>query len=119
MIYVVAVVVGLLVVGLIVMLRLGGSVQAEVYAAIDRGEYQFIVEPGGNLIFPKVEGIPDWYLEVSGYAVQQTTPETRQKDLEYMKKYNDTMYNTLKDEGKLHLIEEQIAIVGKNLGKLP
>lgn len=103
------------------MLRLGGTVQAAVYVAINRGEYQFItlMEPGGNIIFPKVEGIPDWYLEVTCFAIQQTTPETKEADLEYMKQYNDTLYKTLKDEGKLHLIENDIAKVGRNLGKLP
>jgi hypothetical protein len=122
MLYIIAGIVALLIVGLIVMLRLGGTVQAAVYVAINRGEYQFIalMEPGGEgLIFPKVEGIPDWYLEVTCFAIQQTTPETREADLEYMQQYNDTMYQTLKDEGKLHLIEEDIEKVGRNLGKLP
>ncbi len=121
MLYIVGGIIAVLVVGFILMLRLGGTVQASVYAAIERGEHQFIalMEPGGDIIFPKVDGIPDWYLEVSGFAIQQTTTETKEADLEYMKKYNDTMYKTLKDEGKLDLIEKDIATVGKNLGKLP
>lgn len=121
MLYIIAGIIAVLVVGFVVMLRLGGTVQAAVYAAIERDEYQFIalMEPGGNIIYPKVDGIPDWYLEVSGFAIQQTTPDTKQADLEYMTKYNETMYKTLKQEGKLDLIEKEIATVGKNLGKLP
>ena len=119
LLYIALVVVALLVIGFVVMLKLGGTVQADVYVAIQKGEYQFIalMEPGGNMIYPKVEGIPDWYLEVSGFTIQQTTPDTKNADLAYMKEYNDTMCRTLKEEGKFELIEKEIATVGKNLGK--
>jgi hypothetical protein len=115
------IVVVLLVVGIVIMINLDGSVQAEVYAAIEKDQYQFIalMEPDGPITFPKVEGIPDWYLEVSGFAIRQTTPETKEADLAYMKEYNETMYKTLKDSGRFHLVEKDIATVGKNLGKTP
>ena len=109
----------IVVVGIILMMILGRSVQAEVYVAIEKGEYQFmaLMEPGGNIIHPKVEGIPEWYLESNGFFINQTTPETKEKDLAYMKKYNETMCETLKSEGKYHHIETAIQTVGKNLGK--
>jgi hypothetical protein len=111
----------LIVAGIVIMMKLGGTIQAEVYVAIEKGQYQFIalMEPDGPIIYPKVEGIPDWYLEVTCFAIRQTTPETKAADLAYMKEYNETMYKTLKDSGKFHLIEEDIVKVGKNLGKTP
>jgi hypothetical protein len=75
------------------------------------------MEPDGPILYPKVEGIPDWYLETSGLVIKQTTPETKEQDLAYMKKYNELMRKTLKEDGKWHVIEENIEIVRKNLGK--
>jgi len=114
-----AVVLVLGVIVVVIMLRLGATVEAEVYAAVNEGQYQFValMEPDGPILYPKVEGIPDWYLETSGLVIKQTTPETKEQDLAYMKKYNELMRKTLKEDGKWHVIEENIEIVRKNLGK--
>jgi hypothetical protein len=81
--------------------------------------YQFValMDPDGSFTYPNVEGIPDWYLEVSCLVFKRTTPETKEEDLEYMKTYNELMRKTLKEEDKWHVIEEDIETVRKNLGK--
>jgi len=114
-----AVVLVLGVIVVVIMLRLGATVEAEVYAAVNEGQYQFValMEPDGPILYPKVERIPDWYLDTSGLVIKQTTPETKEQDLAYMKKYNELMRKTLKEDGKWHVIEENIEIVRKNLGK--
>ncbi len=118
--YIIIGIVLLIVAVVAVLMVLGGTVKADVIVAVEKGEYQFIalMEPDGTVIHPKVDGIPDWYLEVSGFTIQQTNPDTKAKDLEYMETYNQVMYETLKEQEKLHLIEKEIEAVGRNLGKI-
>ena len=120
LLYIVFGVVALLIVGVVVMLKLGGTVTADVIVAIQQGQYQFIalMEPDGTMTYPKVDGIPNWYLETTGFSINQTTAETKEKDLAYMREYNETMLKELKAQEKFHLIEKEIATVGKNLGHL-
>jgi hypothetical protein len=95
------------------------GIQADVDAAIAQGQYNFIalLDPEGKWTYPQVTGIPDWYFQTTGIRIQQTTPETREAHVIYMKTYNDALYQTLKAQGKFHLIEENIARVKENLAK--
>jgi hypothetical protein len=90
---------------------------AEAAAAINRGEYQFIalMDPEGKWTRPEFADIPAWYFETTGIRIQTTKPETKEADLAYMKIYNDALYKGLKNQGKFHDIEENIARVRKNL----
>jgi hypothetical protein len=93
------------------------GVQAEVDAAVAQEQYQFIalLDPEGKWTRPEVPGIPAWYFETTGIRVQQTKPETKEADLVYMKSYNDALYQTLKAQGKFHVVEENVARVKTNL----
>jgi hypothetical protein len=93
------------------------GVQAEVDAAVAQEQYQFIalLDPEGKWTRPEVPGIPAWYFETTGIRVQQTKPETKEADLAYMKSYNDALYQTLKAQGKFHVVEENVARVKTNL----
>ncbi len=84
-----------------------------------RGDYQFIalLDQEGKWTRPQVPEIPAWYFETTGIRIQPTTPETKDTDLVYMKSYNDALYQTLKAQGKFHIIEENIARVKANLDK--
>lgn len=95
--------------------------QADAEAAVARGEYQFIalLDPEGKWTRPEVSGIPAWYFETTGIRIQQTKPETREADIAYMKSYNDALTQTLKAQGKFHVIEENVARVKANLDKIP
>lgn len=95
--------------------------QADAEAAVGRGEYQFIalLDPEGKWTRPEVPGIPAWYFETTGIRIQQTKPETSEADIAYMKSYNDTLTQTLKAQGKFHVIEENVARVKANLDKIP
>jgi hypothetical protein len=91
--------------------------QADAEAAVARGEYQFIalLDPDGKWTRPEVPGIPAWYFETTGIRIQQTKPETLAADAAYMKNYNDALAQTLKAQGKFHVIEENVARVKTNL----
>ena len=91
--------------------------QAEAEAAVAKGEYQFIalLGPEGKWTRPEVPGVPAWYFETTGVRIRQTKPETRDADLAYMKSYNDALTQTLKAQGKFHIVEENIARVKTNL----
>jgi hypothetical protein len=91
--------------------------QGDAEAAVARGEYQFIalLDPQGNWTRPQVPGIPAWYFEYSGIRVRQTTAETKEADIAYMKDYNEALTQTLKAQGKFHVIEENVATVKTNL----
>jgi hypothetical protein len=95
------------------------GVQADVDAAVAQEQYQFIslLDPAGKWTYPQVPGIPDWYFQTSGIRVVTTKPETKDADLAYMKSYNDALYQTLKAQGKFHIIEESVAKVKANLDK--
>ena len=95
------------------------GVQADVDAAVAQEQYQFIalLGPDGKWTRPEFPDIPAWYFETTGIRIQQTKPETREADLAYMKSYNDALYQTLKAQGKFHVIEENIARVKANLDK--
>ena len=95
------------------------GVQADVDAAIAQDQYQFIalLDPDGKWTRPEVPGIPAWYFETTGIRIQQTKPETREADLAYMKSYNDALCQTLKAQGRFHIIEENVARVKANLDK--
>ena len=94
--------------------------QAEAEAAAARGEYQFIAltDQDGKWTRPQVPGIPEWYFETTGIRIVPTKPETKEADLAYMKSYNEALYQTLKAQGKFHIIEENVARVRKNLDEL-
>ena len=94
-----------------------GGPEGDAAAAASRGEYQFIalMDPDGNWTRPQFPDIPAWYFETTGIRIQTTKPETKEADLAYMKSYNDALYKALKDQGKFHVIEENIAKVRKNL----
>jgi hypothetical protein len=91
--------------------------EAEATAAVGRGDFQFIavLDPEGKWTRPQFSDIPAWYFETTGVRVQTTKPETKDTDLAYMKSYNDALYKALKEQGKFHVIEENIARVRKNL----
>jgi hypothetical protein len=93
--------------------------EADAEGAVARGEYQFIalLDSDGNWTRPQVPEIPAWYFETTGIRIQQTKPETKEADVVYMKSYNDALYQTLKAQGKFHVIEENIARVKANLEK--
>ncbi|MDB6067885.1 MAG: hypothetical protein JWR26_4093 [Pedosphaera sp.] len=95
------------------------GVQAEVDAAVAQEQYQFIalLDPEGKWTRPVFSDIPAWYFETTGIRIQQMKPETREADLAYMKSYNDALYQTLKAQGKFHVVEENIARVKANLDK--
>lgn len=95
------------------------GVQAEVDAAVAQDQFQFIalLDKDGKWTRPEVPGIPAWYFETTGIRIQQTTAETKEADLAYMKQYNDALYQTLKAQGKFHIIEENVARVKANLDK--
>ena len=94
-----------------------GGVQAEVEKAIAQGQYQFValLDSKGNFTYPQVNGIPDWYFQGTGIRVRTTTPETHEAELIYMKSYNETLEQSLKAQGKFHVIEERVAKVKANL----
>jgi hypothetical protein len=91
--------------------------EADAVAAVGRGEYQFIalLDSDGKWTRPQFPDIPSWYFETTGVRVQPTKPETKDADLAYMKSYNDALYKALKEQGKFHLVEENIARIRKNL----
>lgn len=93
--------------------------QTDAEDAVARGDYQFIalLDQEGKWTRPQVPEIPAWYFETTGIRIQPTTPETKDTDLVYMKSYNDALYQTLKAQGKFHIIEENIARVKANLDK--
>src|SRR5437764_11988402 len=95
------------------------GVQADVDAAVAQDQYQFIalLGPDGKWTRPEFSDIPAWYFETTGIRIQQTKPETAEADLAYMKSYNDALYQTLKSQGKFHVIEENITRVKANLDK--
>lgn len=95
------------------------GVQADVDAAVAQGQYQFIalLDPAGKWTYPQVPGIPDWYFHTTGIRMVMTKPETKDADLAYMKSYNDALYQTLKAQGKFHVIEENVARVKANLDR--
>ena len=94
-----------------------GGPEGDAAAAVSRGEYQFIAlsDPDGKWTRPQFPEVPAWYFETTGIRIQTTKPETKETDLAYMKSYNDALYKALKDQGKFHVIEENIARVRKNL----
>ena len=89
------------------------SVQADVDAAIARGDYQFIgvIKSDGKITYPQVPGVPEWYFSVTGMRARTGRPETRDAELAYIKSYNDALYTTLKAQGKFPITEERIAKV--------
>jgi hypothetical protein len=95
------------------------GVQADVDAAISQENYQFIalLDPKGKWTYPQVSGIPDWYFQTTGIRMQMTKPETSGADFAYMKSYNDALYQSLRAQGKFHIIEENVARVKANLDK--
>jgi len=95
------------------------GVQADVDAAVASGQFQFIalLDPEGKFTYPQVPGIPDWYFQGASIRVRQTKPETREADIAYMKSYNDVLAQTLRAQGKFHVIEEGVARVKANLDK--
>ena len=95
------------------------GVQADVDAAIAQEQYQFIalLDQEGKWTRPEIPGIPAWYFETTGISIRPTAPETKDADLAYMKSYNDALYQTLKAQGKFHIIEENVARVKANLDK--
>jgi hypothetical protein len=95
------------------------GVQADVDAAVAKEQYQFIalLGPDGKWTRPEFPDIPAWYFETTGIRPVMTKPETKDADLAYMKSYNDALYQTLKAQGKFHVIEENIARVKANLDK--
>jgi hypothetical protein len=95
------------------------SVQADVNAAVAQEQFQFIalLDPAGKWTYPQVPGIPDWYFQTTGIRPVMTKPETKDADLAYMQSYNDALCQTLKAQGKFHIIEENVAKVKTNLDK--
>jgi hypothetical protein len=85
--------------------------EADAAAAIGQGNYQFIalLDSDGNWTYPKVPEIPDWYFQTTGTRMRPTKKETREADADYMTRYNDALYRGLKEQGKFHVIEENIA----------
>jgi len=95
------------------------GIQTDVDAAIALEQYQFIalLDDKGKWTYPQVPGVPEWYFQTTGIIPRLTKSETYDADLAYMKSYNDALYNTLKGQGKFHVIEENIARVKANLDK--
>ena len=95
------------------------GVQADVDTAIAQEQYQFIalLDDKGKWTYPQVPEIPDWYFQTTGISPRLTKSETFEADLAYMKSYNDALYQTLKAQGKFHVIQENIAKVKANLEK--
>ena len=95
------------------------GVQGDVDAAIARENYQFIalLDPAGKWTYPQIPGIPDWYFQTTGIRPVMTKRGTKDADLGYMNSYNDALYQTLKAQGKFHIIEENVARVKANLAK--
>jgi len=95
------------------------GVQADVDTAIAQEQYQFIalLDDKGKWTYPQVPEIPDWYFQTTGISPRLTKSETYEADLAYMKSYNDALYQTLKAQGKFHVIQENIAKVKANLEK--
>ena len=95
------------------------GVQGDVDTAVAQGQYQFIalLDSDGKWTRPGFPDIPAWYFETTGIRIQPTKPETSETDLAYMKSYNEALYQTLKAQGKFHVIEENIARVKANLDK--
>jgi hypothetical protein len=96
-----------------------GGPQADAESAVAQGDYQFIalLDAEGKWTRPQVPEIPAWYFETTGIRIRQTTLETRDADLAYMKSYNDALYQALKSRGKFGVIEENIARMKANLDK--
>ena len=95
------------------------GVQANVDAAVAEEQYQFIalLDDKGKWTYPQVAEIPDWYFKTTGISIRTTKPETYEADAAYQKSYNDALYQTLKKQGKFHIIEENVARVKANLDK--
>lgn len=95
------------------------GVQADIDSAISQEKYQFValLDNDGKWTYPQVPEIPDWYFQTTGISIRPTTPETYKADAAYMTAYNEALYQTLKTEGKFHVIEENIARVKENLEK--
>jgi hypothetical protein len=95
------------------------GVQADVDAAVAQEQYQFIalLDDKGKWTYPQVPGIPDWYFQTTGISMRMTKSDTYESDSAYMKSYNDALYQTLKAQGKFHIIEENVARVKENFDK--
>jgi hypothetical protein len=95
------------------------GVQADVDTAIAQEQYQFIalLDDKGKWTYPQVPEVPDWYFQTTGISMRLTKSDTYEADSAYMKSYNDALYQTLKAQGKFHVIEENIARVKANLDK--
>lgn len=93
------------------------SAKTDAEAAVARGKYQFIalLDLEGQWTRPETPGIPAWYFETTGIRVRQTKPETKEADIAYMKSHNEALTQTLKAQGKFHIIEENVARVKTNL----
>jgi hypothetical protein len=95
------------------------GVQADVDSAISQEKYQFIalLNNDGKWTYPQVPGIPDWYFQTTGISIRPTTPEAYKNEAAYMNAHNEALYQTLKTQGKFHVVEENIARVKENLEK--
>jgi flagellar basal body-associated protein FliL len=83
-------------------------------AAVARGDFQFmaLLHEDGTKTLPEVPDIPAWYFETTGVNFLTVRPETQAPELALrMKSYNDALYQELKAQGKLHMIEENITRV--------
>ena len=99
--------------------RKRGGIQADVNAAVAKGEYQFIALMDDAIVYPQVPEVPDWYFRTTGIRIRHVKPETRETDYAYMTNYNAALYQALKAQDKFHIIEENIARVKTNLDEQP
>ncbi len=113
-----AVVFVLLVTAAAFVFRLGTSVDADAYLALRQGRRQFVAlqTPDGQLVYPQVPGIPEWYFSESAMTVRPTSEKTRSQDLAYMQRYNDLMYRMIRQDGTLPQLQQEVQQVARKLG---
>ena len=56
-----------------------GAKDADAYLALRQGRRQFVAlqTPDGQLVYPQVPGIPEWYFSESAMTVRPTSEKTR------------------------------------------
>ena len=86
--------------------------------AVERGDLRFLalVNDDHTKTLPEVPGIPAWYFETTGTKPLNVPPKVMGPEvLQDIKGYNDALLREIKAQGKLHILEEDIARVRAEL----
>ena len=75
------------------------------------------MEADGKISYPQVPGVPGWYFGVRQIRIRTVKPQTKDAELACRKSYNETLYWTLKAQGKFAITDEEIAKVKAFLDK--